>query len=280
MRIDAHVHVFPPAVAAGRDRYLDRDLTFRSLYTPPKAKISTAAEVVASMDGCGIDRAVLVNIGWTTHDLCRESNDYLLEVASRAPDRLTAFCVVNPLSGDLAVEEVERCARLGARGVGELHPDSQGFDLGDRAVMAPVMEAAARHNLPVLTHASEPVGHSYPGKGVVTPEVLYRFVTNFPEARIVCAHWGGGLPFYALMPEVRRALANVSFDTAASPFLYTPEVFERVVELVGPEKVLFGTDFPLIKQERLLRQVTASGLATEAKELVLGGNAARLLGLE
>ena len=81
------------------------------------------------------------------------------------------------------------------------------------------------------------------------------------------------------MPEVRKALENVSFDTAASPFLYEPGVFETVVALIGPEKVLFGTDFPLIKQERLLRQVEEAALPQEAKELVLGGNAARLLKL-
>ena len=74
-------------------------------------------------------------------------------------------------------------------------------------------------------------------------------------------------------------MVNVSFDTAASAFLYEPEVFERVTALVGPQKILFGTDFPLIKQERLLRQVTESGLADEAQEAILGGNAARMLGL-
>ena len=164
MRIDAHVHVFPPAVASDRDGYLKRDLTFRSLYASPSAAVTTVEELVASMDRCAIDRAVLVNIGWHSHELCRESNDYLLEAADRHPDRLTAFCVVNPLAGDRAGEEIERCARLGARGIGELHPDLQGFDLGDGVVMAPIMEAAARHGMPVLTHASEPVGHITPVK--------------------------------------------------------------------------------------------------------------------
>ena len=280
MRVDAHVHVFSPQVASRRDRYLERDLTFRALYSDPLAKLSTAEELIDSMDRCRIDRAVVVNIGWATHELCEESNSYLLEAAHRYPDRLVAFCAINPLAGERAVVEIERCARLGARGVGELHPDTQGFDLADPAVMAPVVGAASRHRMPVLTHASEPVGHIYPGKGRVTPDVLYRFVTSFPQASIICAHWGGGLPFYALMPEMRQALQHVSFDTAASPFLYEPRVFETVSRLIGPEKILFGTDFPLIRQERLLQQVTEAELSEEAKALILGGNAARLLELD
>jgi len=279
MRIDAHVHVFPPGATARRRDDLLRDLTFRTLYADPKAPLATPSALLESMDRNAVDRAVLLNIGWATHELCQESNDAILEAAQRAPNRLVPFCSVNPLAGPRALQEIERCAALGARGIGELHPDTQGFDLGDARLMEPLVEAAMRHRLVILTHASEPVGHAYAGKGQVTPGVLYRFITRFPEAPVVCAHWGGGLPFYALMPEVRRALANVWFDTAASPFLYEPQVFERVADLVGPDRILFGTDFPLIEQERLLRQVEGSGLSGEGKMAVLGGNAARLLGL-
>ena len=280
MIVDAHVHIFPPAIVSGRAGYLERDLTFRTLYSHARARMATADELVASMDHSGIDVSVLANIGWATHELCQETNDYLLEAASRYPKRLVPFCAVNPTAGDRAVEEVERCARLGARGVGELHPDYQGFDLGDRAVMAPVMEAAARRGMVVLTHASEPVGHQYSGKGMVTPDVLYRFVGHFPESPIVLAHWGGGLPFYALMPEVRKALANVWVDTAASPFLYDPAIFETVARLIGAEKVLLATDFPLITPQRVLTQVEQAALSPEAKGLILGGNAVKVFRLQ
>ncbi|MEE9285337.1 MAG: amidohydrolase family protein [Dehalococcoidia bacterium] len=280
MRIDAHAHVFPPGLAStGRGHYLELDLTYRTLYADPRAPLSTAEALLDSMDQCGIDKTFLVNIGWATHELCRETNDYILDAARRHPRRFVAFCSVNPLAGKEAVGEIERCAALGARGLGELHPDSQGYDLADPHVMGPIVQAAARRDMVILTHASEPVGHLYPGKGQVTPRALYQFITNFPDQPIICAHWGGGLPFYALMPEVRRALKNVVFDTAASPFLYEPAVFETVAGLVGPEKILLGTDYPLIKQERLLRQVQESSLSAQAQELVLGGNAARLLGL-
>ena len=280
MRIDTHVHIFPPDVAANRERYLGKDLAFRTLYANPRAKTAGVTDLLEAMDGSGVDFSVLVNIGWSDQGLCRETNDFLLSSAQTYPGRLAVFCGINPAAGAEAVKEVHRCADLGAKGVGELHPDYQGYSLDDERVMKPVMEAARERGLVVLTHASEPVGHEYSGKGAVTPDILYRFVSSFPESQVVLAHWGGGLPFYALMPEVRRALGNVYFDSAASPFLYEASIFEKVASFVGAEKVLFATDYPLIKQERLLRQVQENDLTRYARELILGGNAARLLKLD
>ena len=280
MRIDSHVHIFPPEVVKDRERYLSRDLGFRTLYANPRAKMAGVDELLAAMDGAGIDMAVMVNIGWSDTGLCRSSHDFLLDAARRHPGRLIAFCAVNPAEGDRAAREAQRCAGLGARGIGELHPDFQGYSLADAAIMGPVMEAAGQYGMPVLSHSSEPVGHSYTGKGTATPDILYRFVSSFPNADIILAHWGGGIPFYGLMPEVRKALANVYFDSAASPFLYDAAVFERVASLAGPEKILFGTDYPLVQPDRLLGQVMEADLSAHARELILGGNAARLLRLK
>ena len=279
MRIDAHVKAFPDSVRQRRDDYLGRDLTFRSMYGRPEAKLGSLDELLDSMDRNGVDRACLISIGWSAHEHCVEVNDFILEAAAAHAARIVPFCVVNPLAGRAAAREVERCARLGARGVGELHPDTQGFDLADRRALEPLMDAAREHGLPVLTHASEPVGHLYPGKGNQRPETLLAFAKNFPGAPIVMAHWGGGLPFYALMPEVREALADVYFDTAATPFLYDARVFEAVAGLVGAERILFGSDFPLLPQERVLNQLEGAALSAEEKAAIGGGNAARLLGL-
>jgi predicted TIM-barrel fold metal-dependent hydrolase len=95
----------------------------------------------------------------------------------------------------------------------------------------------------------------------------------------VCAHWGGGLPFYAMMPEVKEVLRNVFFDSAASPFLYIPEVYKQVGELVGFDRVLFGSDYPLLPQGLLLREIDTLNLSPEVKEQILSGNARRLLGI-
>jgi predicted TIM-barrel fold metal-dependent hydrolase len=277
MIIDCHTHVFPPQIKKKRSHYIDRDPGFAVLYSPKEAKLATADELIDSMDQEDIDISVIVNIGWTTHELCVETNDYILESIARYPKRLIGFGSIQPNSLEAAVAEIERCAQGGLRGIGEIRPDMQLFDLNDE-IMVPIMETLRKHKLILLTHASEPVGHHYPGKGAITPEILYPFIASFHDLTIICAHWGGGLPFYALMPEVKKVMKNVFFDTAASPYLYSPEIYQQVIPLVGADKILFGSDYPLLAPGRLIKEINSLDLAPETKSLILGSNAWRLLG--
>ncbi len=279
MIIDFHTHVVPPQIKERRAEYVGRDICFSLLYSRPKAKLATAEELVASMDECGVNKSVVLNLGWVSHELCVETNDYILEAVARYPQRLIGFCVIQPSASDKAVKELERCARNGAKGIGEMRPDIQGFDLRDSAVMKPIVEVAIEHDLIFLTHASEPVGHQYFGKGNITPEVIYPFILNFPDLKLVCAHWGGGLPFYALMPEVAEAFANTFFDTAATPFLYQPRVFKQIADIVSSDKILFGSDSPLLSPKRVIDQLESIDFCQEDRAKILGGNAQRLLSI-
>jgi predicted TIM-barrel fold metal-dependent hydrolase len=275
--IDFHTHIFPPWLKERRDEYSKADPCFSLLYSQPKARMATAEELIASMDESSIDVSVVLNAGWVSQELCAKTNDYILDSVSRYPTRLVGFCAIQPRAGDAAVAEIERCAKAGAKGIGELRSDVQGFNLADKKTMKPIVDAVIKHDLIFLTHSSEPVGHEYFGKGSITPDILYSFITTFPNLKLVCAHWGGGLPFYALMPEVAKALANVFFDTAATVFLYKPEIFEQVSCIIGSGKILFGTDYPLMHQNRVIAQVQSAQLPEEDKAKILGSNAQRLL---
>jgi predicted TIM-barrel fold metal-dependent hydrolase len=81
------------------------------------------------------------------------------------------------------------------------------------------------------------------------------------------------------MPEVKQAMNNVFVDTAASPFLYSPQIYSQVIQLVGTEKILFGSDYPLLAQSRLLEEIRSLDLTEETRSLILSGNAERLLGI-
>jgi predicted TIM-barrel fold metal-dependent hydrolase len=277
MIIDFHTHALPPWVKEGRSAYVERDPAFAQIYSGDKAKIATAADLIDSMDREGIAISVIVNYGWSTHELCIETNDYILESVARYPERLVGFCAVSRYDDDASLAEIERCARAGIRGIGELRPDAQLPPSASPETLAPLSRLLREHNLILLTHSSEPVGHLYPGKGAATPEKLYSFISAFAGVPVVCAHWGGGLPFYTLMPEVRRALEDVYFDTAVSPFLYRPEVYRLVRDLVGADRILFGSDYPVISPSRLLNEIENLGLPDEDRDLILSGNARRLL---
>jgi predicted TIM-barrel fold metal-dependent hydrolase len=276
--IDFHTHVFSPEMIAGRENLLKRDRWFGLLYANPKARMATAEDLIQSMDRAGIDLSVTFCFGFADHGLCTQGNDYVIDSISRYPDRLIGFACLQAKAWKRAEAELERCVKGGIRGIGELMPDGQCFDIDDAATMAPLAEAAEHWQLPVMTHTSEPVGHEYPGKGEVHPEAAYRFARSFPRVTLVCGHWGGGLPFYELMPEARQILANVYYDTAASPLLYLDAVFPSVASWAS-RKILFGTDFPLIGQKSFLTRVQAAGLSSSDLRAVLGGNAHRVLRL-
>jgi len=278
--IDFHTHIFSSHIKKNRSKYIESDPCFAILYSKKDAMLATAEELIASMDKAGVDISVIANIGWTTHGLCVETNDYILESIARYPERLVGFCSVQPNSYGTAVDEIERCAKAGIKGVGELRPDMQIFNPADKELMTPLVEVMRKYKLILHTHTSEPVGHEYPGKGVVTPDMLYPFIAAFPDLTIVCAHWGGGLPFYALMPEVKKAMSNVFFDTAASPFLYTPQIYYQVTQLVGADKIIFGSDYPLLAQNRLIEEIKSQDFSEEIKSLILSGNARRLLNIK
>lgn len=279
MIIDFHTHVLPPQIKSDRSRYVESDPAFAQIYADKKAKIATADDLIESMDADGVDISVIVNYGWSTRELCVETNDYILESLARYPQCLIGFCAVPSYEGKDSLKEIGRCAQGGARGVGEIRPDVQSPDITSKQKMEPFVDVLRGHGLVLLTHSSEPVGHSYSGKGTATPDMLYPFIANFPDLPIVCAHWGGGLPFYALMPEVREALGNVYFDTAASPFLYRPEIYSEVSCLVGADKILFGSDYPLMPQRRVINEINNAGLPEEDRDMILSGNARRLLGI-
>src|SRR5207253_3163978 len=142
-------------------------------------------------------------------------------------------------AGARALRELERCAQAGMIGLGELMPHGQGYRLSDIDLLTPFMEIVRRYQLIVLSHCSEPVGHIYPGKGNVSLQDIVTFLTAFPDVRFVAAHWGGGLPFYTLMPEIQRITANVWYDTAATVYLYRQNIFPVVADWVCADRYLF-----------------------------------------
>jgi uncharacterized protein len=281
MLIDFHTHIFPPEICQQRERYCVRDPWFAELYSNPRARMADAEDLLAEMDGAGVDAAVTFSFGWSDPGLIRATNSYVLDAMRRYPGRLYGLAVLQPTAGEQAVYELERCAQAGMVGVGELMPHGQGYKLSDTALLTPIMEVVERYNLLVLAHCSEPVGHLYAGKGDVALADIIAFLTAFPAIRFIAAHWGGGLPFYTLMPEIQRLLAGrVWYDTAATVYLYRPEIFPTIAQLVGPEQILFGSDYGLLHQGRVIEHIRRAGLDRHAQELILGKNAQKLLGLK
>ncbi|MEA2058932.1 MAG: amidohydrolase family protein [Thermodesulfobacteriota bacterium] len=278
MIIDFHTHIFPETICKYRERFFDREPSFKLLYDSSKAKLVGADTLVSTMDEYLVDHSVVFGFPWKTSDTAKLNNDYILEAVARYPDRLKGFACFD-MSWQGAPEEAQRCIDAGLSGVGELAFYLSGIDEQALVHLEPIMDICKQAgNLPVMIHTNEPVGHQYPGKTPVTLEQIYALAQRFPDNRIVLAHWGGGIFFFSLLKrEAKDVLKNIWFDTAASPFLYDPDIYRVAVDTGIVEKVLFGTDYPLIKPSRYYKDIEASGISESAAEKILGRNASALL---
>lgn len=279
MIIDFHAHIFPEKIRGHREKFFSTEPAFKLLYEPTSSKLVGADELVAVMDEQNVDKSVVFGFPWISSDLFKLNNDYIIKAVARYPDRLIGFGCFDLNSSD-AAKETQRCIDAGLSGIGELAFYQSGID--DKALekMEAIMELCKNNKLPVLIHTNEPVGHLYPGKTPVTMSQIYNLAQRFPDNKIVLAHWGGGIFFFNLLKkDAKDVLKNVWYDTAASPYLYDAEIFKLAIELTGVEKILFGSDFPLLKPERYYNEIKKAKISKEDSAKILGENASVFLNL-
>ncbi|MDR1859125.1 MAG: amidohydrolase [Treponema sp.] len=275
-KIDFHVHITPPEISGNWQKYAEKELYFALLSQSPRNRFAGAESVIAMLDESGFDQAVVFGFAFKNLGLCRLANDYVIDSVRQFPDRLIGFMSVSP--NDAGMEkEIDRCHSAGLVGVGEIFPEGQGISIDDPQQTRALHGACLERNLPLIVHANEPVGHSYPGKTTVGLRQLERFIENSPGLRVVLAHWGGGLLFYESMPELREKFRNVYYDTAATPFLYDEGIYRTALVLGLYEKILFGSDFPLLAPSRYLSSLAI--LPPPVRDRILGGNAEKILGI-
>lgn len=279
MRVDVHTHIFPPDIVRDRSHFFDHEPAFRLLYDSPRARLATAEDLMNAMEECGVDYAVTFGFPWENMELARRHNDYVLESASRYIPRLLPLCCVQPLQKG-ASGEARRCLEAGARGLGELAVYASCDEKHALACFQDLVDCCRGFNGVMMVHANEPVGHCYPGKAPVGIELFYALARLARGMPLILAHWGGGLCFYELLKrEVSEIMASVFYDTAASPLLYRTSIYRIAVEVVGAQRILMGSDFPLLSPIRYLNEMNEAGLALETVGAIAGKNAAGLFGL-
>src|SRR5438874_9078284 len=150
MLIDFHTHLFPPDILKYRKRYCERDPWFNALYANPQVGLASAEDLIAEMETSGVDVSVTFSFGWTDTGLIEETNNYVIDVMRRYPKRIYGMAVLQPRAGAQAVRELDRCARAGMIGLGELMPHGQGYKLSDIPLLTPLIEVVRQHQLIVL----------------------------------------------------------------------------------------------------------------------------------
>ena len=159
MIVDVHSHVFPPAMIARRDELARADAGFAELYGDGRARLASAAELLASMEGAGVDRAVAAGFWWRDAGHAEAHAEYLLSAAAEAAENLLPFVPIAFADGG-ARALARDYAAAGARGLGEVRPGERDEDEA-AAWLAEVTEGL---DLPLLVHASEPAGTATAGR--------------------------------------------------------------------------------------------------------------------
>lgn len=277
MIIDSHVHVFPEKIKKDRSEYFKNEPEFKLLYDSSKARICTIDDLIPSMDTCQVDMSIICGFPWRSPELAKQNNDVVIDAVQKYPDRIKGLACFDA-AWDGAADETQRGINAGLCGAGELAFYLSGIDKAALIALDPVMAVLRDNgNLPCMIHTNEPVGHYYPGKTPITLEQIYTLARTFPDNKIILAHWGGGILFYNIMKkETKTVLKNIWYDTAASPFLYDPQIYDIAVDAGVADKVLLGTDFPLLTPDRYYKDIDKSNITPLQKEQILGENAAAL----
>lgn len=253
-RIDCHVHLYPPdvnsapapwAAAHGETHWALLCARTRKSGRPVQG-FPTVDELLRAMDGAGVERVILQGWYWEKHDTCVLQNRFYADCLRLHPDRISAAAVFHPGAGAAAItEEIAWAKDHGFCGLGELSPHSQLFSVSD-PVWNSALRQAGELNLPVMLHVTEPEGRGYPGRVPTPLDDFVRMAKEYPATTFVLAHWGARIiSDPALGSEVAK-FRNVFYDTAASPLLYGAEIFREVLNITGPDRVLFGSDYPLV----------------------------------
>jgi uncharacterized protein len=227
--------------------------------------IDPPEKLVPLLDDAGIDLAVCMTYT-DLPGLNPAALEYLAEACARFPDRLLTFVRLNPNYRQEARDALDRAiGELGYRGL-KLHPTTTLAHPADEPTVD-LLHRCGEAGVPVLFHCGD--------DPYTTPQTLALAAEKAPDTAIVMGHMGGYFHVDDAISAAER-YPNLYLETSAMPY---PGKIAEGVERAGPERVLFGSDGPGCNPALEVAKVRLAGLDADAERLVLGGNAARLLGL-
>lgn len=267
--IDVHVHLHTTGADASRE---DAQKVFGS-----SGSSADLLEYYTSRD-----------IGAVVFDVDKESttgqridNAAVAELAAKSGGKIIGFASVDPNKGAAALDELERCAGLGLRGL-KLQPITQRFRFGDRRFY-PLWEFCQAQRWPVLVHTGTTgIGAGSPGGrglklkyGHPMPDVD-DVAADFPDLTIIAAHFAW--PWHLDLLAIARHKANVWVDLSGWAPRYIPTEVVKYMNSVISDRVLFGSDYPWLKPDRWMAEFEQLQVKDEVREKVLLTNASRLFG--
>ena len=261
---DAHVHVYPDAIA---DR---ARVALGKFYDFPVPGAGTFDGYIAECRENHTNGFLLFSVATTAHQV-KSINDYITARVADAKAlgyETVGFASMHQDFDDVE-NELDRCVDMGLRGI-KIHPDIQRFDLLDKR-MYRICEAA-EGRLIINYH----MGDDREEYRYSEPKKLAKLLESFPKLKVIASHFGG----YQAWDEAAEYLygkENVWYDNSSALWAMSPERARELTLACGKDRVLFGTDFPVMKIRDYLDLFEKENLDEETKRAVLYENAERLL---
>jgi predicted TIM-barrel fold metal-dependent hydrolase len=279
--IDAVVNIWTPEALAGRP---DRTGFYTSkMRVKPQIYAGMSLEdMIARMDAAGIERAFLIaaKVGRLGIPACYHV-DYRLvaDAVQKHPDRFFGLAGLDPTEGMRGVRELERSVReygfIGA------HFYPHWFELpADHAKWYPFYAKCCELDVPVQLQVGQSMVYdpSYPLRSVGRPITLDSVACDFPELKIIGIHVG--IPWTDEMIAMAWKHRNVFIGSDAHSPRYWPQSFVHYIRSYGQDKVIFGTDFPVLDFARTMAEIDALELPEEPRRKFLRDNAVRVYKLD
>jgi predicted TIM-barrel fold metal-dependent hydrolase len=218
------------------------------------------------MDRLGIDKLCLSPFLGCFCDF-RRGNDLLGEAIKKYPNRLIGQMTVNPHYPDEIFPELERCEQAYGVQMLKIHPFCHDYPVHGEGYRK-LWEYADDTRTVVLSHTWESDKNCGPG-------LFDKIATRHPTVRVILAHAGGTQEGCRQTIEVLKKHENLYLDTATSKLHFG--MIERFVREVGADRVLFGSDIPLLEPTAPLGRIAYAKISEADKEKILGLNTQRLL---
>lgn len=263
---DAHAHVYPDKIADKAVKAIG------DFYNIPMEKNGTVDGLIEAWtkDGVCYVSKCLIHSTATVARQVKSINDFISGIV-KGSDRFVGFGTLHTeLSEEETFEEAQRMLDIGLMGV-KMHPDFQKFYVdGDDAQK---MYLATQGRLPILFHAGDT------RYGYSSPERIAATARRYPKQIIIAAHFGGYTEWYKVI-DVYKGLDNVYFDTCSSLAYISPDQAKSIIDALGAEKFLYGTDYPMWDPLEELDRFMKIPLTEREREMILGRNAENLLGIK
>jgi predicted TIM-barrel fold metal-dependent hydrolase len=245
--LDAHAHVGP----------------WFNFFTPEPS----ADSMLRVMDRCGVRMAVVSATRAISTEVMA-GNAEVVTMARQHPGRFAGYAVFNPHEAGSLADVQRTLDEPGIIGI-KIHPDVQAYSVNG-PLYAPIFEYAAQRGVPMLTH-------TYADSPYSDPLQFDAIAAQWPSVVILLGHSGVTGEGHRRAMQVALKHPNLYLELCGS--LTTGHWIQQMVATLGPERVMYGSDFPFIELRYALGRVVFSGLPPQALRLVLGGNAQRVLRL-